>query len=932
MEYSFTWTQNVDTNFGRLVGDSDFMPVISSFHLYKIQAPNGRELNISYKKLPLAYHLRQNFYKLELNELINYKENYLSSFSWSSNSSTSASPDFPNTYSEEIAHTLTKTVLVEKIYTDDQCIDFTYIPREKKRNLNNVGMSFFELENQSGAKLTSVRTYTKGNTSTAQLSYHYTIGALNRSFLTKVKLSNTGSYNFYYNGIGGLPSGLTKNIDYWNYWRGDPEGVDVNSRLIPSVKNSNGMPPLEYESNIREPAKKGYELGMLSKVKYPTGGYTEFEYERHTYNQSIVRTPSTYYFPRLIDHEERQIAGGVRIRTVIDCAESGGAKEITSYIYKDSLNAKKSSGILNFKPEYHKRIDLVTGSLGYPGFGNVGYARNPFYYTIGAGFNLRSYENDHVTYSSVIQMKHDGKIKRDSTITLIMSPWDNNPRIRHVDVKIDDILQTWRMAGSSINGGKSAIYIRGPVKKTITFDKSQTTDNLETPSSLGLPHGIYSVYVMADMGSDACFWIYYEDINLSKMAKNGYVVSKFTDYKDFPDIIPENYSSGNQLYNPYMPDGERLSDPGDRNKTNYWRNYRIEMVDRSIFRGKIKQEEIYDSDHKMISQACYNYQMSDNVKRSYIVQKLTEVMGAAAAPNGGPGTRSSQIKNSYGIMYFPHFQITPVEFTPCLLQSKTSKEFIYQSPDATVPINIIESSESYTYKNDYLKTKATKDSKGDILQTDYTYSFEKGGISPYKEMKQLNILNPVVEIENTKAGKTVSLTKSNYMLAYNTREDGAIISFPIIISQESGKNKDLLEVRSEYLKHDKYGNPIHVRIDNSTDIIYLWGYKGQYPIARIMNATYQEVANALGKKPEDLSSTVSHSDMLIVESLRGKLPMSQISTYTYNPLIGLTSVTDPKGITTYFNYDSAGRLQESYLLEDDITKILQYQDYKYLNE
>lgn len=925
MEYSFTWTQNVDNNFGKLVGDSNFMPVISSFFLYKIKAPNGRELNISYKKLPSEYHLRQKFYKLELNESVQYKENYLSSFSWSSNSSTSASPDFPSTYSEEITHTLTKVALLEKIYTDDQWIDFTYTPREQERDLNNVGsLSFFELENHSGAKLTSIQTYTKGNTSTAQLSYHYTSGVLNRSFLTKVELSNIGIYDFFYNGISALPSGLTKNIDYWNYWRGDAGDIEANSRLIPSVKNINTMPPLEYTTNRREPLMKGYDLGMLSKVKYPTGGYTLFEYERHTYNRSIERISSTYYLPGLINHEEKKIAGGVRIKNIIDYGENGGKKNVTSYVYKDSLTADKSSGILNFKPEYYKRIDLLTGQQGSPNFGFVGYADNPFYYTIGAGFNLRSYESDHVTYSSVIEIRHDGKLKSDSTLSLIMSPWDNRSRIQHIDnVKIDGTPQIWRIAGSS-KVGKSAIYIRGPVTKTITFDKSETTDNLETPSSLGLPYGNYSVYVMADMGSDACLWINYEDINLPKMAENGYIVSKFTEYKDFPDIIPEGYNVAVPLYEPYE---KKIEDPMNRDKTNYWRYYKTEMVDRSIFRGKIKSEEVYNSDNKMISQTCYHYQLSDNVKINYIPHKLTEVMGTSITNYEGPGMGEARQKANYGIIYYPYFQITPVEFTPCLLQSKITKEYIYGSANP----QIIETSETYTYKNDYLKSKIAKDSEGNTIQTHYTYSFEKEDISPYREMKLSNILNPVIEIENTKGGKTISVTKNNYSLISNLT-DTEKMSLPVIISQESGKNKELLEVRTEYLKYDKYGNPIHVRKDNSTDIIYIWGYKGQYPIARIMNATYQEVANALGKNPEELSSMVSHSDVINIEALRGQLPTAQVSTYAYNPLIGLTSTTDPKGITTYFNYDSAGRLQEIYLIEDDIKQILQYQDYKYLNE
>jgi len=51
-----------------------------------------------------------------------------------------------------------------------------------------------------------------------------------------------------------------------------------------------------------------------------------------------------------------------------------------------------------------------------------------------------------------------------------------------------------------------------------------------------------------------------------------------------------------------------------------------------------------------------------------------------------------------------------------------------------------------------------------------------------------------------------------------------------------------------------------------------------------------------------------------------------MATYTYNPLIGMTSSTDPKGMTTYYEYDSFQRLSN---IKDKDGNIIKHIDYHY---
>jgi YD repeat-containing protein len=143
------------------------------------------------------------------------------------------------------------------------------------------------------------------------------------------------------------------------------------------------------------------------------------------------------------------------------------------------------------------------------------------------------------------------------------------------------------------------------------------------------------------------------------------------------------------------------------------------------------------------------------------------------------------------------------------------------------------------------------------------------------------------------------------------------------------------DARIKYYNYDRYGNPVYITKDDATMIVYIWSYMGQYPVAEIINATYAEVNAALSKlglTNIDAICKTTTPNIDKIRSLRTELSNASVSVYSYQPLIGILTATDPSGITTYYDYDPFGRLEETYIIENNVKKIIQSYNYNYKNK
>ena len=186
-----------------------------------------------------------------------------------------------------------------------------------------------------------------------------------------------------------------------------------------------------------------------------------------------------------------------------------------------------------------------------------------------------------------------------------------------------------------------------------------------------------------------------------------------------------------------------------------------------------------------------------------------------------------------------------------------------------------------------------------------------------------NIVATPIQKENIVKNSSGSvLSKNTQRTNFKIWPNSGIV-LPEII--QTAKDVNLLEDRIQY--HDYYanGNLKEVSLKNGAHIIYLWGYNQTQPIAKIENATSTQISAALGVS--DVSD-LNESNLSSINALRNNISFtnSMITTYTYVPLVGVSSITDPRGDTITYTYDSFGRLQ---FVKDKDGNILSENQYNY---
>lgn len=792
---------------------------------------------------------------------------------------------------------------------------------------------------------------------------------LSFSFLDK-NSQPVQTYRFFYNN-NKLPRKDSYAKDYWGY----SNNQNQNATLIPDMENlmwhEYGLDNHNRYKKIQKPAiysgTFNYALratdfessksGILEGIQYPTGGYTEFIYEPNTFID--------YKIPTL--EEVKNGFPSTKMSIYDD----------NSFFAPDDLYPSNKNKFFTLDKEVTMTISLLL-TRGYPNRSKLTWAdmaEFKAYINQGPSKIDLSEELKNLCYSQHIQETNYGAIKKDELkfekrITLNKGGY--------IIVDLPDRFGEQHGGEAKIQLGAEYAYpmkdkVESPgaglrIKEINFYNSPSKTERLK-----------YTHYTYADPLTGKSSGILHNKLQFIKHYRDTY------DFlgKCYPNYSPpatESFSiqsdkieiSGdNLLSNPYgsMPNvgytfvKEINKDTSIGQILHRFNNQEPEYTEYSIrldspLNGKESEIQYYNSKEELLRKESYNYlkkiehyhfglDFYDRINTLPLIYKNSGWTVKQMTENLIHTPCYMTVNDSiqeYWFMRYDRLQ---------MVKYPINSYFVYLK-DKTITIDGLTTKEEYNYSDKYqLKEKRIIESTGRNLLHKYMYTNDFN-CDIYSNMSNKNMISNVIEekvfIDNKYLGGR--FTEYNYF-----KTDKKILPFRIYLSEYKGDQADPITFNCPninkniypyqnlvYDEYDSFGNPTHIVQNEGAQVVYLWSYGGQYPVAKIENAFSYEtvntaVASVFGIAGIDSLSALTKIDKTKLNSLRGhsNLMSSLVTTYIYEPLVGMLESTDPSGITTYYEYDTFNRLKRIYIKEKnasgvEVEKTIQNYDYNYVNK
>lgn len=220
-------------------------------------------------------------------------------------------------------------------------------------------------------------------------------------------------------------------------------------------------------------------------------------------------------------------------------------------------------------------------------------------------------------------------------------------------------------------------------------------------------------------------------------------------------------------------------------------------------------------------------------------------------------------------------------------------------------------------------TKETS-SDGNVSERFITYS---AGSSQYQNLENAYMNGVPVKTEIKNNGKLVSTAIVKYENTGNVYPSSVV---------NINANDNSQKVAIKYDAYDSKGNIRQFTSNydptNGSGIptVIIWGYNQNFPIAKIEGAKLSDIGtladNIILKSNADVDAATEITLIGALDAFRTNTAFKNfaVTTYTYDPLVGATTITPPSGIREIYKYDKNGRLSSVVDVNGNIIK-----DYKY---
>lgn len=744
--------------------------------------------------------------------------------------------------------------------------------------------------------------YSYFSTNSPLTQYDYRLKLTSLTQENVMQGDNGQTHEFFYNESIKLPSTSSTAQDFWGFYNGREGG------FLPNVPPSNSeLFQWYHDSPVgaadRSASDEYTKAGILEKIVYPTKGFTTFIYEPNKY-KSQYPVNEKYY---LLSNKYVQ-------------AKSKGIPYTENYEFEWTSDMYQNLGTIDyyfsphtdpgpFSVEDMQQItltDLTTGSQFF-------YRSHSTNFTTGFSESQSIYFTPGHRYRVAITVRDEPstelngtyiRVSVSGTRTTTQSLIKSGGGLRIKEIVTNDspsnVAKREKYSYSSSAGEGIGFHLRSDEDfNKPYFYRTQVSVNSGCVSSGGSPC--------------QCLWdrktsiIYIGEGNVPQVTLQGAEVVYSSAIKE--EYGKENEINGKVEYSaPFAPNvySNSIYNPGVPGQREYIDN---------ILDINIKPSERFFSLDKttgnftLVKEKLNYYSLFNSTR-----ERVQNVYRVVFYPDNCVGGGNLGSLNDFTQMGYE------IGFGAYKLTKSTEKNY-YGSPLDTVAREDIL---SYDNLKHLLPTRIIhKSSDGATLTTINKYPQDFSGNEYGSGLLRAAFINDrLIEFTSSLNGTEVLKKATDF------RIQGNCIVPDHEFESTGGKP---LEAKINFLKYDDKGKLLEISRPFGPRTCYIWGYSATFPIAKVENIDYDVLNSRVG-----LSTILDFREKLnpnrveltdFFSRIRSLLPKdASLNTFTYDPLVGMTSQTDSRGQTTYYEYDGFQRLRE---IKDDQRKTIKKYAYNY---